>query len=294
MSITRINTNAEAVLARVAIQKLERAMNTSMSHLSTGMRLTSASDDPSSLSIYNNTRAELAGVRTAITNTQEGLALLRTADSSMTSMLDKMIQMRDIAVRAANDATLSTDDLAALSDEYKLLYADLFDYATVDFNGVNLFDTAGGTGGKGLGVTATGVRIQFGPKGGATTVADSIKLTISKGMAGTSIASKPLANSTISNVTMALANIGELDDVLTAWTGQQAKLGSDMRFVETKLNDLQSTEINLASVVSTVGDADMASELADFTRNQILSQAATAMMAQANIQSGSMLSLLMG
>jgi flagellin len=236
----------------------------------------------------NNARSELSGVRVAITNCQDGLALLGAADSKMSEMADKLIAMRDVALRAANDATLSAADITALEKEFDSLRSDLDSYYTATLNGVYLFKT--GTRGLGTTATASQVRIQCGPGTG-----DKFTVGMNKGMAGSATwDTKTIASAaaTWTTPTKALSAVTDVDEFEALRVAQHALLGSNMRAVETKLGDLQNSEVSLSSTVSAVGDADLAAELANLTRDQILSQAATAIMAQANLQASSMIGLM--
>jgi len=275
MSITSINTNVESMMSRAVLARLETAMNRTMSHISSGSRLTSAADDPSAIAIYNRGRGELGGIRTAITNTQESLSMLNAADMYMNVLMDNLISCRDLAVRAANDATMDATTRAVLSTEYSQLRTNAMNLTSVTFNNVNLLDATAGTGLA----AAAGLDVQAGPSSG-----DALNVKITNGINGNQIGGQAWAQATISaNVTAANTAMTELDNVIKAWSGEMSSLGGQMRVVQLRLNELQSREVNMNAVVSQVGDADMSEEISEFTKLQIVASTATAMIAQANV-----------
>ncbi len=285
MSLTRINTNVEAMFTRTALQRIETSMNRSMTRISTGLRLNTAADDPSAIGMYNTFRAELSGTRVAIQNSEESISMMNTANTYMNLIMDNLIASRDLAIRAANEATLDTATRSALNSEYQQLRTNVQSMTSVDFNGVNLLD---GAAPAGL-AAAAGLNVQCGPDSG-----DTLTLQLTNGLNGTQVGGQAWAQATINaNSTAALTAITQLDDIIEAWSGEIASLGAQMNLVQFKLDELQSREVNVSSVISTVGDADLAAEISEYTRLQIMSNAAVAMMAQANVQSANLIQSLL-
>jgi flagellin len=275
MSISCINTNFDALFARQNIQKLELSMGRSMQRIASGMRVNTAADDPYAVSAIATATAQMNGNRVAQQNIQDGLALLQWADGVASQYADSLQQLRDLALTRANDATLSTTQVTALDTEFGAIHGDYDDakYSTdLTWNGKVIFDSA---------FTGT---FQVGPGGNENfTVALTTQQFGNTAQAiGTTIATVANATGEIANIDTALDNVNSV----------RALIGQGMRRLENSLKEQLSMEVNNASTVSSMGDADLASEIGNLARDQILSQSATAIMAQANNSSQLLLQLL--
>lgn len=278
MSITRINTNTDALMAGANLRKLEFSMSRTMSHLSSGLRIVTGSDDPSGVALMGKFQAQLGGARTAIQNAEDGLSLMQLADTSMGQAMDILLRMRDIAVRAANEATMTTAERANLQQELGDLKTEITRRrAAVTFNTKILFSGA-----------LSGATLQIGPDNAATQ-ALSIRIPL---MSITDIAGRDITDACLTTVTAALSAIDLVQSAISGLATLQSIVGVQERALERTINDLSSLEVNMAAAASRITDADMALEVSEFARQQVLAQSATAMIAQANAQPQSVLKLL--
>ena len=257
------------------------------------------------------------GLRTATLNAQDGISLIHTADSSLNETHDILMRMRDLAVRASNTATLTSTDVSRINSEVQSLKAELTRKSTgVSFNSKILF-----SGGSFSAATQT---IQVGADNGAT-----FRLTIQIWAMNASalymmsgVSKRPLINSqnltyiaqapnfynagslVISNITtttgtilqsaafMAQMSIDWLNSAINFVSDARAMLGIQERRLGNIIDDIKAEEINVSAAKSRIWDADMATEISEFTRLQILQQSGTAILAQANAQPQSILQLL--
>ncbi len=290
MSLTRIYTNAESSMALSAIQKISQSLSRATAHISSGSRLMSAADDPSSISLFYTKKAELSGIRVGISNMQTAMSLLNTADTHMGNVMDSLISARDLAVRVSNSATLDASTVAALNAQYQSIKVSIGSVKYQQFNSINLFNTTTTPALAG----ATGLTIQTGPSATDTMVVKLSNTIITAANACTSLAGAGWAQTAITDATTALTALGEIDAVISAWSGQIASLGGQMHLVNMKLDEMQSREIITTNVISQVGDTDMAAEITEYTRLKILAESATAILAQANIMPQAIIQKLLG
>ncbi len=278
MSITRINTNTDALLAGMYLNRTSNSISKTLSHLSTGLKIVTAADDPSGLALATNFKAQVRGTTIAIQNAEDGLSLLNTADSALSGTMDILLRMRDLAVRASTDATLTTTQRQSMESEIQKLKSEITKRKTsVTFNGKYLF--SGGLSGKTL---------QVGTNNGT---AFRLSIQVPR-LSVTSINGRSLSNVRISQVTSAQNSIDLIASAITGLASLQTIIGCQENALERIINDLNSQEINMSSALSRIQDADMASEISSLTRQQVLAQAATAMVAQANVQPQTVMSLL--
>jgi flagellin len=280
MSMTRINTNADAMLASANLMKMEYQMSRTLSHLSTGLRIVTGADDPAGLGISSGMRAQLGGVAMAIQNAQDGLSMMSTADTALADNMTMLLRMRDIAVRASSDATLTTTQRQTMEQEYINLKGEIARRRTaITFNGKVLFSGA-----------VSGKTIQIGPDN-SSGYKFSIKIPlISVTFFG--VATRTLSNAHVSQVGSAGKAIDIVQSCINGLAKIQAIVGSQEEELQNIINALSSEQVNLAAANSRVTDADMASEISNFAKQQIIAQAATAMIAQANAQPQSVMKLL--
>jgi len=278
MSITRINTNADALLASANLRKMEFQMSRTISHLSTGLRIVNGSDDPAGIALMSTFKAQLGGIRMAIQNAEDGLSLMNTADSALAANMDILIRMRDIAVRASSDATLTTASRQSMQQEYINLRTELTKRSdAIAFNTKILF--SGGLSGK---------TIQIGPDNSA---AYRLTIVIPR-LSITSINGRRINSACVSQYLSARRAVSLIQSAINGFTALQTSVGAQAKSLERLINDLRAEEVNLAATSSRISDADMASEVTDLARQQIIAQAATALIAQANMQPQSVLKLL--
>jgi len=279
MSLTRINTNTDALLAGANLQKMQFQLSRTLSHLSTGLRIVTGSDDPSGTASVGVMKAQVSGVGMALQNAQDGLSMMSLADSALADNMDILLRMRDLAVRAASDATLTTTMRTGMENEYINLKSEITKRKlAITFNGKVLF--SGGLSGK---------TIQVGPDNAAGYKL-SLRIPI---FSTTNIGGRTIATAHVSGaLANAVSAIGVVQSAINGLATLQNLIGSQEQMLERLVNDLSSEQVNLTAATSRIQDADMASEITAFAKQQIITQAAASMIAQANAMPQSIMKTL--
>jgi flagellin len=258
----RINQNIAAFNSYRNLSVTDGQMSKSLEKLSSGFRINRAADDAAGLAISEGLRSQVGGLKVAVRNAQDGVSVVQTAEGALTETHAILQRMRDLAVQAANDGGQDATAKAAADTEYQALSLELNDIAQkTEFSGVTLLD---GTYSKTFqvgGSSGDTLTVEIGDMQAATILTDIGDLTTSD------------------NATTALTNI---DTAISSVSTQRANLGAVQNRLEHKINNLNVTLENLSASESRIRDTDMAQEMVQFTRSQILSQAGTAMLAQAN------------
>ena len=264
----RINQNIGALNAYRNLTNTQVDFNKSLEKLSSGFRINRAADDAAGLAISEGMRAQIRGVQQASRNAQDGISLVQTAEGSLNEMHSILQRIRELAVQWAN-GTLSTSDQAKITAEVAQLTAELVRIRdTATFNGIALF------GASGAGTTVT---IQVG----ANQNLDSANNTNRVGVT--------VAALSFSAVSM---DVSQIDTAISSVSSIRSTLGAVQNRLESAVANLGVTQENLSASESRIRDVDVAQEMVNFTRLQILSQSGTAMLAQANQAPQSVLSLL--
>jgi flagellin len=278
----RVNNNIAAFNAYRNLNVTDNAMGKSLEKLSSGLRINRAADDAAGLAISEGLRSQIGGLKVAVRNAQDGISVVQTAEGALTETHSILQRMRDLAVQASNDGALSDTDKAKANEEYQALAKELDDIASkTTFNGTKLLDGSYGS-------AAGGKLFQVGSNAGET-----LGVTIAN--MGTSGASSLFGASGVGSIASASGASAQITAVNTAIgtvSTERAKLGAVQNRLEHKINNLNATVENLTASESRIRDTDMAEEMVSFTRSQILSQAGTAMLAQANQSSQGVLQLL--
>ena len=270
--MTVIGTNVSALRASTASNSAEMSLAKSIERLSTGQRINSASDDAAGLAVATRMTSEVRGLNMAIRNANDGISLAQTAEGGMNEITNMLQRMRELAVQSAN-GTLSAGDRTNLQAEVGELISQIGDVASrTQFNGVALLDG-----------TNASLAIQTGSNASETV---SIALTdvdaTALGVNATSVA-------TVADANTALTTIGTaLDTITTA----QATLGASQNRLQTTVSNLTDRVTNITESRSRIMDVDFSAETTNLAKAQILSQASTAMLAQANQSQQGVLSLL--
>jgi flagellin len=266
----RINNNIAAYNAYRNVTGTNSAMSKSLEKLSSGNRINRAADDAAGLVISQKLRAQSSGLRTAIRNVQDGISVVQVAEGSMTEIHSMLNRMRDLAVQAANTGANDATAVTAAQAELDALVLEIDHIASeTEFAGVKLLDGS-----------YTAKTFQVGAASG-----DTVAVTIND-MDATSLTVNLL---TLNNAATAITDI---DAAIAAVSAERGSLGALQNRFESMINNLQVSVENLTASESRIRDADMASEMITFTRNQILQQAGMAMLAQANSVPQSVLKLL--
>ena len=270
-----INTNINAIRAANASNMASKMLGTAMERLSTGKRINSAKDDAAGLAIDTSMTSQIKGMGQGIRNANDGISLAQTAEGALSEVTNMLQRVRELAVQAAS-GTYQTSDRDAMQSEVTNLTQQIADVlANTKFNGNALFSTTAGTD-----VT---IDIQTGADSG-----DTVTLT-STAIDGTNISATALDVTTAALATTTLDNI---DLSLTDVNAGRASLGGGQNRLESAINNLTSNVANLSDARSRIEDTDYSVETANMAKAQILSQASTAMIAQANQAQQNVLSLL--
>jgi len=288
---TSINTNVASLNAQRNLAASAASLTTTMQRLSSGLRVNSAKDDAAGLAIANRMDTQTRGMNVAIRNSNDAISLAQTAEGALGAITNNLQRMRELAVQAAN-GTYSVNDLKSLDAEYQLLANENQRVISVtNFNNQPVLNGAGGVAGK--------FSFQVGANAGETiavTIGDATPLNT--GPTVPFVATPPAVTgaaptaSDITNQANAALSIGACDTDLDAVNSTRATLGANQNLFEQVIANLRVASENSAASRGRIMDADYAQETANLSRTQILQQAGTAMVAQANQLPQSVLSLL--
>jgi flagellin len=274
-----INTNIPSLNSQRVLDRTNNDLKTSMERLSSGLRVNSAKDDAAGLAISNRMTSQIRGMTVAIRNASDGISLAQTAEAAMGILTETMQRMRDLAVQSANDGAVTGQDREKLQAEFKQLNDELTRIITSsEFNGKKIIN----------GSLAGGVFFQVG----ANTSADNrISVDVSDLALTITSVTQASIGSGATDIGARIA-IDAIDNAIKAIDTSRAKLGAVQNRFTTTISNLQSSIENQSAARSRITDTDFARETANLSRNQILQQAGTAMLAQANQSTQSVLQLL--
>ena len=275
----RININTSAANASRSLGVTTANLAKNVERLSTGLRINKASDDSAGLVISNRLRAQVSGLRQAMRNAQDGISVLQTAEGSLVEVSNMLQRMRDLTVQAANTATYDTAARTAAQAEMAALRTEIDRVGSATrFGTIGLLDGSAST---------TALTFQIGS---GTDAGDSIAVTLlTISAAALTLSSIDLASSTYASITGVLTT---LDAAISAVSNTRSGIGALQNRFDSLVSNLSVTTENLASSESRIRDTDMAAEMVEFTKNQVLQQAGTAMLAQANQIPQTILSLI--
>jgi flagellin len=269
--MTVINTNVAALRAQNASRMATQGLGQAMERLSTGKRINSAKDDAAGLAVSTRMDAKVRGLTQAIRNANDGISLTQTAEGAMAEISYSLVRMRELAVQSANGA-ITDDDRAVISTEQEALIAHINDIAArADFNGSVLLDNN------------ETFKIQTGVASGETVDIELIALDDT----GLAINAVDLSTATGASAALAL-----LDTAIDLVATQRSNIGASQSRLESNVNNLTSAAMNLTEAKSRIEDADFSAESTRLASSQILAQASTAMLAQANQSKQGVLNLL--
>ena len=276
-----INTNVASLNAQRNLSTSQSSLGTTLQRLSSGLRVNSAKDDAAGLAIAERMNTQVRGMNVAIRNANDGISLSQTAEGALGKIGENLQRMRELGVQAAND-TNDTSDRTMLDTEYgQLAEENARIIANTKFNGQELLTGAGGTAGV------------FNFQVGANTSADNqISITTTDIAAAMTTATQGDTASLGADSTAALAAVDAVDVAITAINTARANFGASQNRFDAVISNLQTASENQAAARGRIMDADFATETANLSRTQILQQAGTAMLAQANSLPQNVLSLL--
>jgi flagellin len=269
-----INTNMASLIAQKNLSSSGNSLNTAMERLSSGLRINSAKDDAAGQAIANRMTAQIRGMDAAQRNANDGVSLVQTMEGGLSQINDNLQRIRELSVQAASD-TNTADDRASAKTEIDERVAEINRIAgSTKFNGTSL-----------LGATTATLNIQVG---GNTTTDDSISVaTTNATSTGLGLTTVSVATSTASQ-----ALITSVDAALKTVDTARSTLGAKLNRFDSVVSNLQTASTNLSAARSRIQDADYATEVANMTKSQILQQAGTSVLAQANQSTQSVLKLL--
>jgi flagellin len=277
----RIQNNIEAFNAHRNLTSTADKAAASMEKLSSGYRINRAADDAAGLAISEKMRSQIGGLAQAQRNAQDGVSLVQTAEGSLNEVHSMLQRMRDLKVQYEN-GTLSTDDKSAIVAEGKQLAQEIGNIqSTTKFNGIQLLDGTGGASGS--------ISFQVGANSGETISVTTKDLLGTDGV-GANIAA--LSGSSASSTTWDSVSLSDIDDAITNVSSLRGDFGAVQNRLDHRLNNLATYQENLTASESRIRDVDMASEMTEYTKLNILQQAGTSMLAQANQAPQNVLSLL--
>ena len=274
-----INTNVKALMASNALNKNGRVQQNVMESLSTGKSINRASDNAAGLSIREIMTAQINGLGAAIKNANDGVSQLQTADNALNEVSTMFQRMRELAVLSVND-TYSTTQKTAMSTEFSQLSAEVTRISEqTQWNGMSLLAGSGAVSGTGTSIYT----FQVGANTGQT-----VNVTIPV----MSIGQFSITATTIATAVNATSAIVALDDSLSELNGYRSTIGATINRLTHAIDNLTNVQQNATDSRSKVEDTDYAAATSELARTQIIAQAATAILAQANQQPQSVLSLL--
>jgi flagellin len=258
-----INTNVSSINAQRSLSSSSSSLNTAIQRLSSGMRINSAKDDAAGLAIATTLDSKIRGDQVAVRNANDAISMSQTAEGAMGKQTDALQRMRELAVQSANGSNSETDR-ANLNAEFTQLNAEVERLKGTKFNGVDVFAET---------------KFQIG-SGSADT------------LSSTSVAAQGSVGGDITSAANATTALATIDTALEGINTSRATLGATQNRFESVISNLQVSVENTSASKSRIMDADYAQETANLTRGQILQQASTAMLSQANQLPNNVLSLL--
>ena len=281
-----VNTNIGSSLAQAALMKNERSLSTAMEQLSTGKRINAAGDDASGLAISARMTSQIRGLETSIRNANDAISMVDTAEGALDEITEMLQRIRELAVQSGTGTT-HADDRTYMDAEFNALRDEIDRIASnTEWNGDTVIDGTRGSAGT--------VTYQVGVDGGNTLSVDFGDMTASSGsMASLNGAAVGLNGTTVaSGITLAASVITITDAAITAVSTQRATFGATSNRLTHAVDNLTNVKVNAEASRSQILDTDYASATSELARTQIIQQAGTAMLAQANQLPQSVLALL--
>ena len=273
--MTVINTNTSALRAQNGSRVANNQLQTAMERLSTGKRINSAKDDAAGLAIASSMSSQIRGMNQGIRNSNDGISMAQTAEGALSEVGNMLQRIRELAVQASS-GTYSADDKTNLQAEVTELQSQITSILdNTEFNGIKLFDGTAGTSGT--------VTIQTGAN-----ASDTVDLDFSD-ISGDYTDALAVD---VTSLAAAGADLDTLSDALAATATTRAELGASQSRLDSTVNNLSSNVANLSDARSRIEDTDFSSETTELAKAQVLSQASTAMLAQANQSQQTVLTLL--
>lgn len=277
-----INTNVSALYSQNAMKTNARAMNTAMEQLSTGTRINSAKDDAAGLAIGQSMTSQIRGLNQAVRNANDGVNMMQTAEGAMVEQSNMLQRMRELAVQASN-GTYSVEQRSYLNTEFTALTSQISNIATqTTWNGQSLLI---GTNTNSISGVAGAFQFQTGQNSGQT-------VTVSIGSMDVGSSGLNISGQSVSTASGANGAITQIDSALQIINTQRAKIGAGINQLSYAADNMTNISANVTQSRSTIMDTDYALASTQLAKTQILQQASTAMLAQANQQAQGVMALL--
>ncbi len=270
-----INTNIKSLVAQQALSVNSRGLTKAMEQLSTGKRINSASDDAAGNAIASKMTAQVRGLNQAVRNANDGISMVQTVEGALNEVSNMLQRMRELALQSAN-GTYSSADRTALNSEYSALKSEI----------ERISDKTTWNGMAVVGADATTYQLQVGDAAGATMTVSLTDVFVT----GSTVASA--AGIGVADTSAATSAVTALDAAISTIDTYRSSLGAYINRLQYTTDNLTNVSTNTAASRSRIMDTDYAQTTTELAKRQIIQQAATAMLAQANQQPSSVLSLL--
>ncbi len=272
-----IHNNTASLVTQGNLNRTQKGLHKNLARLSSGLRINTAADDAAGLAVSKEMNTDMKSLTQAKRNANNGISVLQTADASLEQQGNLLTRMRELSVQAA-DGTLSGSQRDNLNEEFTQLQTEFDRIASnTEFNGNKLLD--------GTIASGSGIDIQIGIESSDVATIEIEDMTAAT--LGVDSGTIDLADGSDPSTAMAA-----IDTALETVLGQRSKLGAQQNGLDAAIENLSSTYENMSAAHGRIVDVDVASEMADFTKNQVLMQAGSSMLAQANSQPQSALGLL--
>lgn len=273
----RINTNVASINAQRNLRTTRQALDQTLEKLSSGQRINRAGDDAAGLAISENLKAQVRGLKQAERNAQDGVSLVQIAEGALSEVSNILIRLRELAVQAASD-TIGATERKFLNVEFEQLISEVDRIAnSTEFNRVPLLNGTGAV-----------FDIQIGTRNDPI----SDRLTFDASSADVNVAALGLNLASVADKISAQNSLASIDQSIVSVSGIRADFGALQNRLQSTINNIAVSVENLSSANSRVRDTDVAAETAELTKNNILVQAGTSVLAQANRATQSALSLI--
>ena len=270
----RINTNVSSLNTQRHLANTSSQFAKSMEKLSSGLRINRAGDDAAGLAISEGLKSDIRALDQAARNGADGISMVQTAEGSLDEVSNILLRMKELSEQSLT-GTLSNTDRGYLDSEFDALKSEIDRISDgAEFNGVKLLDGSGGT-----------VNIQVGI---GTATADSVSVSLATNMDAATLT----VAAGVDNVTNATTSMGQIDAAIETVTTSRATFGAVQNRLESSIRTINMTSENLAAANSRIRDVDIAKETSTMTSQQILMQAGTSILSQANMTSGLAMSLM--
>ena len=283
--MTVINTNVASLRSQAAMVQNNQAMSKTMQQLSTGKRINSASDDAAGLSISTRLTSQINGLNQAVRNANDGISLLQTAEGATDEITNMLQRMRELSVQSMN-GTYSSNDRTSMNTEFSQLYQEIQRVAkTTQWNGFNVLD--GTLGGSGT------VTFKVGSQQASSTIISATIKSFNPAASGATVSGMAgLKSGSISSVAGASAMLTAIINAISGVNSVRSTIGAKVNRLQFTVDNLTNISTNLSASRSQIQDVDYSMATANLAKSQVIQQAATAMLAQANQQPSTVMTLI--